>query len=272
MSAADRGRVVAQWAGDSPAALGHSRRPCPNAFAPILVTGGSGFVGACVVRTLVERGQACHVLLRERSQPWRLAGVLDRVVVHRADLLDSDATRSVLAAVRPGAVLHLAAHGAYENQADAPLILRTNVLGTHHLLEAAAAVGVKVFVNAGSSSEYGFKAEPMREDDRPEPNSFYAVAKAAQTHLCALAARKSPMAVAAFRLFSAYGPWEEPSRLMPTLIRRARAGLPLEMAAPDTARDFVYVEDVVEALLDLPAAARLKGDVINLGTGTETTL
>jgi dolichol-phosphate mannosyltransferase len=131
---------------------------------------------------------------------------------------------------------------------------------------------VRVFVSTGSSSEYGFKAEPMRETDVLEPNSYYAVAKAAQTHLCTLAARKSPMAVAVYRLFSVYGPWEEATRLMPTMIRRARAGLPLQMVGPDTARDFVYAADVVRAILDLPAAARLKGDVINLGTGVQTTL
>jgi nucleoside-diphosphate-sugar epimerase len=112
----------------------------------------------------------------------------------------------------------------------------------------------------------------MREFDRLEPNSHYAIAKAAQSHLCALAGRLGEMGVATFRLFSVYGPWEEPTRLIPTLIRRARAGLPLEMVAPDTARDFVYVDDILEALLDLPRIAQLRGDVINLGTGVETTL
>jgi nucleoside-diphosphate-sugar epimerase len=225
-----------------------------------------------VVRALVARGRPAHVLLRAQSRPWRLAGVADRIVVHQADLLDADATRSVLSAVRPATVLHLAAYGAYESQADARLILQTNILGTYNLLEASAAAGAQVFFSTGSSSEYGFKSAPMRESDRLEPNSFYAVAKAAQTHLCSLAARRHAMRIAVFRLFSAYGPWEEPTRLMPTLIRRARAGLPLEMVGPEVARDFVYVDDVVEALLDEQAAARLQGEVINLGTGTETTL
>jgi nucleoside-diphosphate-sugar epimerase len=112
----------------------------------------------------------------------------------------------------------------------------------------------------------------MRETDRLEPNSFYAVAKAAQTHLCTLLARRSEMATVVLRLFSVYGPWEEPTRLIPTVIRRARAGLPLEMVAPDVARDFVYVEDVINALLDFPRLARLRGEVLNLGTGTQTTL
>src|SRR5262249_15435694 len=85
-------------------------------------------------------------------------------------------------------------------------------------------------------------------------------------------ATRSAMGVAVFRLFSVYGPWEEPSRLMPTLIRRARIGLPLQMVSPRTVRDFVYVADVLDALLNLSAVARLRGEVINLGSRVETSL
>jgi UDP-glucose 4-epimerase len=244
----------------------------PSDLDPVLVTGGAGFVGSCAVRALLERGHKVHVILRPQSRLRRLADVLPRLRVHWADLTDASQTRAAVVSARPRAVLHLATHGAYESQGDARAILQTNILGTYNLLEAAAEVGVAAFVNAGSSSEYGFRNEPMCESDRLEPNSFYAVAKAAQTHLCALLAKKGPMGGVVFRLFSVYGPWEEPTRLMPTLIRRARAGLPLEMAAPDIARDFVYIDDVLDALLDLPAAARLRGEVVNLGTGTETRL
>jgi nucleoside-diphosphate-sugar epimerase len=243
-----------------------------HAFDPVLVTGGAGFVGACVIRELLARGHAVHALLRTETNPWRLGGVTGRLVRHRADLRDTAEVRSVVRAVKPGAVLHLAAHGAYESQKDARLILQTNVLGTHNLLESSAEAGVKVFVSTGSSSEYGYKSEPMREADRLEPNSIYAVAKAAQTHLCSLAARRGGMGVGVFRLFSAYGPWEEPTRLVPTVLRRARAGLPLEMVSPKTARDFVYVGDVVDALIDLPRVAGLRGEVINLGGGVQTTM
>lgn len=241
-------------------------------FDPVFVTGGAGFVGACLVRALIDRGHEVHALLRPSSRPWRLAGLEGRLTVHRADIADADGVRSAVLAARPAAVFHLATHGAYESQADARAILTTNVLGTLNLLEASAAAGAAALVATGSSSEYGFKSEPMREADRLDPNSFYAVAKAAQTHLCGLWARKWPMGVAVFRLFSAYGPWEEPTRLVPTLIRRARAGLPLEMVSPDTARDFVYVDDVVEALLNVKAVAALRGEVFNLGTGVETTM
>jgi nucleoside-diphosphate-sugar epimerase len=238
-----------------------------------VVTGAAGFVGAAAVHELVARGLDVHTVVRPGSDPWRLAQVADKAHRHAVDLTDASAVRRVFAAIRPDVVFHLAAHGAYESQADAGRILTTNILGTLHLLDAAVASGVELFVSAGSSSEYGFKAEPMREIDRLDPNSVYAVGKAAQTHLCRLSAQRYPrMAVVTLRLFSVYGPWEEPTRLIPTLIRRASAGLPLEMAAPDIARDFVFVGDVLRALLDLDRLRRASGAVLNLGTGIETTL
>jgi nucleoside-diphosphate-sugar epimerase len=242
-------------------------------FETVLVTGASGFVGANVVRELLAQRRRVHVILRSPQLPWRLADVGARLLtVHQADLTDAAAVRRALRAACPDVVLHLATHGAYESQADGRAILQTNVLGSYNLLQACAENGVRLFVNAGSSSEYGFQPEPMQEEMKLTPNSFYAVSKAAQTHLGSLFAQRTSLAVACFRLFSVYGPWEEPTRLIPTMIRRARAGLRLEMVEPRIARDFVYVEDVVSALVNFPRLAELRGEVINLGTGTETTL
>jgi nucleoside-diphosphate-sugar epimerase len=244
----------------------------PGGFDPVLVTGAAGFVGACAVRALLDRGHAVRAVVRPGSDLWRLAGLRGRLTVHRVNLTDTGEVARLVDCIRPRAVVHLGAHGAYEHQTDFRAMVGVNVLGTHALLDASRAAGVRAFVSAGSSSEYGFQSEPMREDDRPEPNSLYAVAKAAQTHLCALAGRRGGMGVATFRLFSVYGPWEEPTRLVPTLLYRARLGLPLEMVAPETARDFVYVDDVLDALLDFAKVEGLRGEVINLGTGVETTL
>jgi UDP-glucose 4-epimerase len=248
----------------------------PNSFNPVLVTGAAGFIGACATRALVERGFVVHAVHRPGPPPWRLHGVDDSVELHGVDLSHEADVRALVAAIRPRAVVHLAAHGAYESQADFREMVRSNVIATFHLLEASAEVGTRVFVNAGSSSEYGFRAEPMRESDRLEPNSLYAVSKASQTHLCQLFGRRGGdaggMSVASFRLFSVYGPWEAPTRLLPTLLTRAQAGLPLEMVAPWVARDFVYVDDVLDALLDFETAARANGLVFNLGTGIETNL
>jgi nucleoside-diphosphate-sugar epimerase len=204
--------------------------------------------------------------------PWRLRDVAQQVTVHRGDVRDGAGVSGLVAGVKPRVVFHLAAHGAYESQSDARAIFETDLLGSQHVFAASAAAGVELVVNAGSSSEYGFRREPMREADRPEPNSLYAAAKAAQTHLATLMGRRGPTAIVTLRLFSVYGPWEEPSRLMPTLLRRARAGLPLEMAAPDTAHDFVYVDDVLDAMTSVERLRGQGGEVFNLGTGVQSTL
>lgn len=237
-----------------------------------MVTGASGFIGNCVVRRLLQEDCKIHLLLRAEANMWRLQDILDRVTIHRVDLRDGSGIRAVLEKIGPNAILHAATHGAYEWQSDARRILETNVLGSYNLLEAALAVHTKVFVNTGSSSEYGYKSQPMSETDRLEPNSIYAVTKAAQTHLCSLLAKKSVTSIVTFRLFSVYGPWEESTRLFPTLIRRARAGLPLEMSSPDTARDFIYIDDVLDILLAFDRFSEFSGEIFNLGTSIQYTL
>jgi nucleoside-diphosphate-sugar epimerase len=175
-------------------------------------------------------------------------------------------------AARPELVYHIAAHGSYPSQTDAGAILKSNVLGTQNLLAATAGVDYEAFVNAGSSSEYGFKDSAMRESDRLEPNSYYAVAKAAQTLLCQYVARAQKRPINTLRLFSVYGPYEEPSRLIPTLVRRCLEGTDLTLASPGTARDFIYVDDVVDAFLAVDRLSQLCGEILNIGSGTQTTL
>jgi len=240
----------------------------------VLVTGGTGFVGANLARRLLAGGHEVYLLARERHKTWRLEGIRPDVRLLEADLEDAEGVRRAVAEARPAWVFHLAAHGAYPAETEVARIVAVNVLGTANLLGACRAHDVEAFVHAGSSSEYGFRGEAPRETDRLEPNSPYAVAKAAATHLCRLAARESGRRVPTLRLYSAYGPYEEPTRLIPTLIREGLRGRLPVLVDPSVARDFVYVDDVVEAFL--AAAARSSredpGAVYNLGTGVQTSV
>jgi nucleoside-diphosphate-sugar epimerase len=220
----------------------------------------------------VNTGFAVHALVRPDVDTWRLTGIHPLLNLHEVDLAEASAVRGLLRRTSPTVVVHCATHGAYASQADLRTILETNVLASGELFLACLETGVRLVVNVGSSSEYGFKSEPMRESDRLEPNSVYAVGKAAQTHLATLMGKTGPTAIVTFRLFSVYGPFEEPTRLVPTLIRRARASLDLELADPDIAHDFVFVEDVVDALVDFTPQLGHSGEVFNLGSGRQTTL
>ncbi len=238
----------------------------------ILITGAAGFIGAALTRRLVACGHSVHVLLRSRTPRWRLEDVLRDVRVHEVDLTDEEGLLRAVREVRPELIYHLAAHGSYPFQSDPDRIIQTNILGTWNLLKALGGSDYEAFVSAGSSSEYGFKQFAMRETDVPEPNSYYAVAKCAQTLLCQHVARTEKRPINTLRVFSAYGPWEEPSRLVPTLIRRCLAGEELLLVPPETARDFIYVDDVVEAFLRTDRLSRLQGEVINIGTGIQGTV
>ena len=237
-----------------------------------LITGAAGFVGSCLTRRLVKMGCKVHAFVPLEGDLWRIKDLLPSLSLHRGDITDETFIQNLITQISPSIIYHLAVHGAYSSQGDAKRILMTNVLGTWNLLGALEKKSYKLFVNTGSSSEYGFKQKPMQENDLTEPNSYYAVAKTAQTMLCQYTAKSQTKPIVTFRLFSVYGPYEEPSRLVPTIIRRCLQGEPLEMANPLTARDFIFVEDVVEAFLNVQGLLGLSGEILNIGTGRQTTL
>jgi nucleoside-diphosphate-sugar epimerase len=237
----------------------------------VLITGGSGFVGACLAHDLVGAGHEVHLVLRSRSNPWRLAPLAGRYTPHEADLLDAPSLRRAVAACRPQVVYHLATHGAYPRQTDRAAILATNLLGTANLLDALDGCDYRALVNAGSSSEYGPRTGPMREDDPPDPRTDYAVAKAAATLLCrAEAARGKP--VVTVRIFSAYGPWEDPGRLVPHVMGCCSRGETPRVTTGRQPRDFIHVDDVVALLRRAADCPRAHGRILHAGTGRQHTV
>ncbi len=239
----------------------------------VIVTGASGFIGANLARRLLKKGHALHLLLRSGYATWRieeLKGEAQFVVINFAD---PHAMRRALRQIKPDWIFHLTTYGAYAFQSDLQTMVHTNVNGTVNLVEAAIETGFEVLVNTGSSSEYGFKGYPAMEDDSLDPNSIYAVTKAASTLFCRHMARSRNLSIPTLRLYSVYGPYEDPSRFIPTLVRNGFAGRLPALASPHIVRDFVHVDDVCEGFM-AAATRRLHdpGAVINLGTGIQTRL
>jgi len=239
----------------------------------VFVTGASGFVGANLARRLLDEGHGVHLLLRANHKPWRLEDIRKDVAVYEADLTDMQGLQKAVSTARPEWVFHLAAHGAYPNQTDLDQMIATNVQGTANLLRAAERAEAEAFVNSGSSSEYGYKDHAPSEDELTEPNSHYAVTKVAATHLCRLAGQREGSRVVTLRLYSIYGPYEEPGRLVPTLIVQGLAGKLPPLVNPDVARDYVHVDDACDAfLLAAATQGQQPGVVYNVGSGVQTTL
>jgi dolichol-phosphate mannosyltransferase len=239
----------------------------------VLVTGAGGFVGANLAARLAEAGHDVVAWIRPGSPTWRLDDHDAEIEIVPLDLLDTDAVDAGVRSAGADWVFHLAAHGAYSWQRDAELIMQTNLVATVHLLAACQRHGFGAFVNAGSSSEYGFQDHAPREDELPEPNSDYAVMKAAATLHCRFVAQRDNVHVVTLRLYSVYGPWEEPGRLMPTLVARGLEGRLPPLVSPDTPRDFISIRDTEQAFLQAAQRSDLeRGSVFNIGSGRQTTL
>jgi nucleoside-diphosphate-sugar epimerase len=238
-----------------------------------LLTGGTGFVGANLARRLLEDGHEVHLLLRPGYQPWRIETIRKHVQCHELRLDDPSTVDNVVRKIQPEWVFHLAAHGAYSWQTDLGQMVLTNIHGTLNLVKSCVQTGFEAFVNAGSSSEYGFKDHPPAETEFLEPNSHYAVTKAAASLFCRYTAQQGNLPLTTLRLYSVYGAYEEPNRLMPMLICHGLKGELPPLTAPETARDYVYIEDAVEAfVLAANRQSARAGAVYNVGTGVQTTL
>lgn len=237
----------------------------------IAITGASGFVGANLADRLLRSGVEVHALLRPKHDPWRLAE-MKGLRVHAVDVTNAQAVDAVLGSVRPEIVYHLAAYGAYHWQHEVATIQHVNVLGTLNVVRAAITSGCSSVVVAGSSSEYGFKDHAPGEDEVVAPNSDYAISKTSATHYCGWLSARSGVPVTTLRLYSVYGPFEEPRRLIPRVIHEGLLGRLPELAGPEVARDFIHVEDVCDAFVLCAERVRDCAAVFNVATGRQVTL
>ena len=238
-----------------------------------LLTGGTGFVGANLARRLLQDGHEVHCLVQPGHAAWRIESIRADLRLHEVDLADGERLLQVVRQIRPDWIFHLAVHGAYSWQTDLGRMVRTNILGTINLVGACVATGFEGFVNTGSSSEYGFKDHAPAETEALQPNSHYAVTKASATLFCRYTAESRRLRLPTLRLYSIYGPWEDPGRLFPTLVCRGLEGALPPLVDPETARDYVHVGDAVEAyLLAASHADQPPGGIYNVGSGVQTSL
>ena len=238
----------------------------------VLVTGATGFVGSCLTRRLVEMQCDVHIFTRNMSNKWRIADLSGRVTGHEVDLRDADMVEKAVAQIGPTIIYHLATCGGFAYQKDTSVIIESNLMGTVNLLRACEKIGFDCFINTGSSSEYGMKSEPMSEGDILEPVGDYGVSKAATTLFCRSRALEKALPIITLRLFSPYGPRDDPQRLIPYVIKSLLRGESPKLSAPKSVRDFIYIDDVLEVFLKVIKAPSSEGKIFNVGTGVQISI
>ena len=241
---------------------------------PILILGAGGFVGASLFRALLKFREDVYGTTRDQDfSSWRLEGVPKQNII-AADLLVDANLDQLLGSVKPRSVFNCVAYGAYSFEAESELIYQTNFNLTAKLLARLSTRSVSAYVHAGSSSEYGDNSAGPGEDSLLSPNSDYSVSKGACANLLNYFGKKKALPCANLRLYALYGPLEDSSRLVPTLMRRGVEGRYPDFVSPDISRDFVYIDDACEAFVDaaLNLSPENRGESFNIGSGRKTTI
>lgn len=235
----------------------------------LLVTGAGGFVGAATVRAALAAGHEVAALLRPGSQAPRLAG-LSQALRLEADLRDAPAVTAAMQRFRPEAVLHLAWGGVANTARFDRAQTTDNIEAACGLLESAAGAGAHSFIGLGSQGEYG-AGNGMREDALPTPTTLYGAAKVAALFLTRQLAAQAGMRHAWLRLYSTYGPGDNPGWLIPTLVTEMLAGRRPRTTLGTQSWDWLHVDDVARGILAV-AETRAAEGVFNLGSGRAVTV
>jgi len=239
----------------------------------ILVTGGTGFIGANLVRRLVAMGHKPIIFTRKESNLWRLKDIQTKVKIIQTDLLNPKLLAQQVRRIKPTHIFHLAVYGAQQGiQNDMIQTYTQNILSSVNLMEACCRQGFEQYVNIGSSSEYGLKKSAMKEKDMLQPINHYGATKAAISLAASVFSSTYKLPISTLRLFSPYGCWEDKRRFIPTLILDAINGRTAELSSLTYVRDFIFIDDVIDAFMHFLTSKKQYNDVFNIGSGKQNTL
>jgi nucleoside-diphosphate-sugar epimerase len=244
-----------------------------------MVLGPSGFIGRWVARLLCQSGARATLVVRDAIAG---AALFDRLGII-GDIVELDlrpagkALGKLLKERSPDIVFNLAGYGidrSERNESEAFAINRDLVEALCNGLaglQGGRWGGLQV-VHAGSAMEYGAIDGNLAEDSMPAPTTLYGRSKLAGTRMLTEACANNGLRGITARLFTVYGPGEQPGRLLPSLLESAATGHSLALTDGHQSRDFTYVEEVAEGLLRIGAKREFPETVVNLATGRLSTV
>lgn len=217
----------------------------------VLVTGASGFIGQALVAHLVVQGHSVIALNRTSARGNALGSIPyeERLAPKPEDLVDA------LRGIHPDLVIHAAAPGTRPADRTWQTLTQGCVEYVHQLFDGLAGQPPKRFVLIGSWSEYappaGSEGTLIAESHPLESGNLYGAHKASAYLIAQARAAQLGMEFVSARLFNIFGPGENRDRLVPYCVRRLRAGRPVDLTSGEQKRDFVFIDDAVDAILRL---------------------
>jgi nucleoside-diphosphate-sugar epimerase len=239
----------------------------------ILITGGSGFIGGHLIPKLIDLGHELYSLERYVTGRYALGA---RPTTVFGDLRDSFTIRKMVKEIQPDAAIHLASISPVAYSYNHPQeVFEVNALGTINLAEACLreVPHFKHFLFAGSSEEYGNHTElPLKEDAELRPNSPYSVSKVAVDMYLRYMRDAYDFPVTILRPFNTYGRKDNVHFVVERTITQMLKGKTVALGDPTTVRDFIFVDDHINAYLTCLTNEKAIGEVFNFCTGRGVTI
>ena len=235
----------------------------------VLITGGTGFIGAEVVRLLLARGEERPVIFHVSGNTQRLGDVLNRVELVRGDLGNFSHILDVVKKVRPSVIYHLGATLSVPSEADPSSAIYTNAMGTFHVLEAARLFDVPQVLFSSSVGTYGYDitGDVIGDSTLQRPGLIYGVTKVFGEHLGLSYKRKYNLDYRCIRYPSIIGPGvKTPGAVQYTswVIEECAKGKPFTIwAQPETRFPILYFKDAARALVQLADAPLNNINMVN---------
>ena len=246
----------------------------------ILVAGGAGFIGSNFIRYILGAHDEWSIVNVDKlTYAGNLANLADRTgdpryVFHRADICDATEMSRIFAEEKPEAVVNFAAETHVDRSIDDPaLFLRTNILGTQVLLDAARKAKVARYLQISTDEVYGSLGATGKfsEESPLKPNSPYAASKTSADLLVRAYGKTFGLPVLVTRCSNNYGPYQFPEKLIPFFVTLLREGKPVPVYGDGrNVRDWIHVEDHSRAV-DAVLQHGRPGEIYNVGGGNERT-
>lgn len=230
----------------------------------VVVTGGTGFIGAAIVKELLASGASVTVLVRKESNLSRLDGVAGVKVVRYAALF-SDETIAALRDAQPDAFVHCAWQGVSGKDRNEAFQVKDNLTLTLDSVDLAAAIGCQQWVGLGSQAEYGNQNRRLDESAAMLPTTLYGKAKLAAGIGALALCEARGIQGAWLRVFSTYGPGDAPSWFIPYVTQEFLAGRKPGLTRCEQQWDYLFVADAARAVCAV--IARGAQGAFNLGSG-----